>query len=150
MGARGPKAKHESIKLANGTFRRDRDASLPAPTGDPEPPELLRDSAREVWFRLVDLLNRTPGLLSPVDASAMARYCNSLIEYMQMQKLVDEQGYIAFGKSGPYQHPAVGIRNKADDRMTKFEARFGMTPSDRVGLGVNLPKAQGVRRRQSG
>ena len=150
MGKRGPQPKHESIKIANGTFRPSRDGSLPAPAGEPDPPSWLDENALKVWVDVVGQLSQTPGLLAHVDGFSLGRYCQDWCEYWTLLEVIQTEGYTVQSDAGNlYQHPAVGAKNKAADRLSRFEARFGMTPSDRVGLRVTNKPAGGVRRRQA-
>lgn len=148
MGLRGPKKTPEAVKIANGTFRRDRDSALAMPAADHTPPGWLSEGSRAVWANVVKDLSAVDGLLCTVDSFALARYCDDWVEYWAAVALVEEEGMVAFSeKGGAYQHPAVGIKNKAAERMARFEARFGMTPSDRCGLKTTPAKPQGVRSR---
>lgn len=149
MGKRGPHKEPAPLKMAKGTYRRDRDAPLPFSADAPEQPEWLSEEAALVWAKVVEDLSQVPGLLARVDAYALSRYCSDWCDYWDAKRVIDEQGCTVVSDAGNlYQHPAVGVKNKAADRMTKFEARFGMTPSDRSGLHIEKPK-QGVRRRQA-
>lgn len=147
MGKRGPAPKPSELRIADGTFRKDRHDGIRPGGGAPEKPEWLEGDAVDIWQEVIELLGRTPGLLSAVDGFALSRYCQDWVEYHTLQKLVDVEGYSVMSEKGNlYQNPAVGIRNKAADRMARFEAKYGMTPSDRVGLNITQVK-QGVRRR---
>ncbi len=149
MGKRGPAKKPAAAKIAAGTFRPDRDATLAMPTADPTPPAWLSAESREVWSQVVDMLRRIPGLLAEIDAYALARYCDDWVEYWEAKRIVDSDGIVSLSEKGTeFQNPAVGVKNKAAERMTRFEARFGMTPSDRSGLGVSTKAPQGVRTRK--
>jgi P27 family predicted phage terminase small subunit len=148
MGLRGPKKQPAAVKVAKGTFRRDRDASLPMPAAGPIPPAWLSAESREVWAQVVEMLGRIPGLLAEIDAYALARYCDDWVEYWEAKRIVDTDGIVSLSEKGTeFQNPAVGVKNKAAERMTRFEARFGMTPSDRSGLGVSTSAPKGVRTR---
>ena len=39
-------------------------------------------------------------------------------------------------KGNVIQHPAVGVRNKAWERVVKLARQFGMTPSARAGMAI--------------
>ena len=148
MGKRGPVKTPAAVKVAQGTFRPDRDASLALPSVEPVPPQWLSADSREVWAQVVAMLGKTPGLLAEIDAYALARYCDDWVEYWEAKRIVDNDGIVSLSEKGTeFQNPAVGVKNKAAERMTRFEARFGMTPSDRSGLGVSSKAPKGVRTR---
>lgn len=149
MGKRGPKAKPAAIKIANGTYRKDRDGGLDLPADTPDMPDWIDERVADIWEALVLELSKTNGLLASIDKFAMGRYCENWLMYQDAKALIESGGIVAYTDSGNvYQHPAVGIKNKADERLCRFEAKYGMTPSDRVGLKFDKPK-QGVRRRQA-
>jgi P27 family predicted phage terminase small subunit len=86
---------------------------------------------------LVAVLSEVPGLLAKVDQMAMARYAADSVEYVRCREQLRSEGLVATTeKGGVYQHPLVGIRNKCHERMSKFEALFGMTAADRARLDV--------------
>ena len=138
MGLRGPAAKPTALKLLDGSYAAYRDAGgVEAPNVAPVCPQWLSSEAREVWDSMIDRLLEIPGLLARLDGESLARYCHDWCDFHAARQLVEREGMVATSEKGAvYQHPAVGIRNKAHDRLTKFEARFGMTPSDRARLHV--------------
>lgn len=150
MGKRGPQAKPVAMKLADGTYRPDRDGALPVRAATPEPPEWLADDAREIWSEVIPQLAEIEGLLARVDRYALARYCMDWIEYREACEMIERDGMVSVGENGgEYQHPAVGIKNQAAIRLARCEAKFGMTASDRVGMRLQPKRREGVRRRQA-
>lgn len=149
MGKRGPVKEPAALKMAKGTYRADRDALPAMPHGEPAAPQWLSVESREVWEIVLGELRTVDGLLARVDAFALARYCDDWVQYWAASRIIAASGMVSVSDNGAeYQHPAVGIRNKAADRMSRFEARFGMTPSDRSGLHVASSTPAGVRTRQ--
>jgi P27 family predicted phage terminase small subunit len=149
MGQRGPAKEPAAYKIAKGTFRKDRDGTLEVPSGLPVMPTWLDAESQKVWDDVLAELSRIDGLTTAVDAYAMSRYCDDWVEYWTAAALIEERGLIIFSKQGgAYQNPAVGVRNKASERLMKFEKCFGMNPSDRTGMKLDKPK-QGVRSRKA-
>ena len=137
-----------SIKIMRGTFRADRDGDADVAPGAVEPPIWLNEKSLKVWHDVVEKLGSIPGLVTTVDAMSLGRYCQDWVEYWTLLGVVEIEGHTVESEAGNlYQHPAVGAKNKAADRLARFESRFGMTPSDRVGLRVDKPP-EGVRSRQ--
>lgn len=137
--SRGPAPKPTAIRVAEGTFRADRHGdTVNAPPGVPAPPEWLSVDELEVWNHVVASLLEVEGLLARVDGEAIARYASDWCDWLRHKLMADEQS-IAYSDSGtPFQHPAVGIRNRAHDRLRKFEEKFAMTPADRARIHLNV------------
>ena len=77
------------------------------------------------------------GLLAEMDRAALAAYCQCYSEWVQADETLNREG-MTFTTPNGYvqQRPEVAIRQKARTDMLRFASRFGLTPSDRVGLKV--------------
>lgn len=138
MGKRGPKKQPPPVKLAKGTHRQDRDNALSVNADLPKVPSWLSKEATVVWHNVVAELSKLPGLLESVDGFMLSRYCQDWVDYWAAHAVIEAEGIIAISEKGSmYQHPAVGIKNKANERMAKFEARFCMSPCDRAGVSLS-------------
>lgn len=145
MGLRGPRPQPTQLRVLNGNpGKRPLPESEPEPQSlaiVPDPPDWLGDIARQVWIDDAPRL-RAIGLLTELDLRAFALYCEAWQELFDAKKQIDESGLIATSeKGGEYQHPAVGIKNKAIERIRRLGAEFGMTPSSRTGITVNKETA---------
>ena len=147
---RGRKPKPPEAHRRAGTFRDDRHGgSFEPPAGCPSFPAWLDDphpdERRDLENRLVDA-----GVLSEVDGIPWGLLWQSVADYIEAKKLAKESGMISVGKTGgEYPHPAVGIANKAFERVVKLAARFGMTPVDRASIKAvpkRSDKPEGKRR----
>lgn len=88
------------------------------------------------WDRVVPHLAKR-GLMTELDTAALARYCDSLVDYYSARQKVLAAGFTTFtDKGNEIQHPLVGVMNKANERALKFEQQYGLTPSARTGLGL--------------
>lgn len=106
----------------------------------PKCPQHLQSEARKEWRR-VSVELEVLGLVSQIDRAALAAYCAAWSEVVYCEKKVaelntndpkGEAGMIWDTPSG-YKQMSVWlqIRNRAYDRMMKFAAEFGMSPSAR-------------------
>jgi P27 family predicted phage terminase small subunit len=136
MGKRGPAPTPAAIRMLEGTYREDRHgAAVRVREGVPAKPEWLGDISSTVWDERIDECLETPGLLSPMDGPALALYCDAWQQFHDAKAIIDKQGMVAISEKGAeYQHPAVGIKNKAGETIARLGAKFGFTPSDRSGL----------------
>lgn len=112
------------------------------------PPAWLKDIGQQMW-RETSAKLETLGVLTVIDLNALSLYCHAWAEFHETQAIIDKEGMTVTGEKGaPYQHPCVGIRNKAADRMRKYEAAFGMTPADRTRVHGKQPKTTKVATRK--
>jgi len=95
----------------------------------------LCDPAKELWAQLAPDLEREE-LLTERSANEFASYCQERAIYAIYSELLKTLRPRSF-KVERYRSIAL----KANDRATRLGARFGMTPSDQVGLVV--PTAPG-------
>lgn len=149
MATRGPKPKPTHLKLVEGNPGKRRIGHEPQPRQiAPTPPDPLDDLALEEWHRMATLLTNL-GLLTEVDRSALAAYCQSYGRWAAAQNAIKElasrpdvpfDGLVVSTPSGAMiQNPLVGIANKAARDMVNFAAEFGMTPSARARLALGDP-----------
>ncbi|ADG70056.1 phage terminase, small subunit, P27 family (plasmid) [Planctopirus limnophila DSM 3776] len=137
MPKRGPKKKPAEAHLAAGTYREDRHATIKMPVDDfPEPPDWLGEHGLNEWRRLQPILS-SRGLLTEVDWMAFSLLCQAWHDYIEATQKVAAEGIIAIGggeNGSEYQAPAVGVANKAWQRVIKGCQEFGCTPSARTGI----------------
>jgi P27 family predicted phage terminase small subunit len=106
----------------------------------PKCPPHLQAEAKKEWRRIAVELE-TLGLVTRIDRAALAAYCAAWAEVVFCEKKISaaneadpkgEAGMIWDTPSG-YKQMSVWlqIRNRAYDRMMKFAAEFGMSPSAR-------------------
>lgn len=140
-GKRGPKPKPTALRVFEGDPGRllaKRNGEV-QPTGEvetPQPPEWLGETGKEVWHRVSGHLHRI-GCLTMIDTNLLALYCEAWDEFFEARAEIEKSGIVAMSDKGAeYQHPAVGIKNKAIQRIKQIGAEFGMSPTARVGLTV--------------
>ncbi len=143
MGQRGPQKTPTAILERRGSSLLPNRHDDPKPTmGDPGVPEWLSDEAKEAWTQHSAELVRW-GLLTVVDGFAYSLLCQTYADYVDAVAVVREHDQIATSEKGAvYQHPAVGIMNKASERLMKACREFGLTPSARSGMNVAPPETE--------
>ena len=108
------------------------------PADEPPCPPWLGEVARDVWAETVRDLTQVPGLLCRVDAAALATFCEAVETYRAANAVVLSEGLFATARNGVvYQHPAVGIRNKAREQILRIGSKFGLNPLDRARCAID-------------
>lgn len=143
MGKRGPAKTPSNVVDLRGNPGRRPPANEPKPAPiAPSCPYWLDRRAKNEWKRIIALLEPL-GLATQVDRAALAGYCQCYSEWVTADAVLQKQG-LTFTTENGYvqQRPEVAIRQKARGDMLRFAARFGLTPSDRVGLNLPEPKTK--------
>lgn len=86
-------------------------------------------------------LGRIPGLLAVVDRNALARYCETWVQWRQAMEVVADDGRTIEGSRGTVPNPEVAIAQKFAVQLEKLEHDFGMNPAARAGITVS-PKSK--------
>lgn len=147
MGERGPKRRPTELLKGQGSWRgKARDKVEPKPTkGIPRRPTWLRPEAAKYWPELAKVLSEM-GVLTLADKTGLALLCEPLADYLMARDVVEaaaeKEGVMFIStteKGNVIQHPAVGVMNKAWERVVKMLREFGLTPASRAGLQVEKP-----------
>jgi len=141
MGKRGTKPKPLPLRKLHGTEKtkagegHKRDVSeTPQPTqGEIIAPTWLPDEAVAIFQDRSPELIRL-GLLTETDVPAFAQCVFYLSESIRLSAKVAEQGDLLPTGDSWKANPLVGQRNQASALFHKFAMKFGLTPSDRIGL----------------
>jgi P27 family predicted phage terminase small subunit len=146
MGKRGPPPTPTALKILNGNpGHRPLNKNEPTPPECkklPPPPSWLQKLATIEWKRLGPELVEL-GLLTVVDLTQFAAYCEAYADMIEASKLIDDEGR-TFTTEGRcvIQHPAVGMKNRAMEIMRKFASDFGCSPSSRTSIDVSIGGAK--------
>jgi len=135
----GPPRKPTKLRVLEGNPSK---RPLPRNEPDPDPampecPDWLMDDAKEEWERVAPELNRL-GLLTKVDRTALAGYCQSYAKWKQADEWIKENGtvYAIRGSDGGVKYlqqaPQVSIANQCLKQIRAFCAEFGLTPAARA------------------
>lgn len=119
------------------------------PVSRPSAPEWLLGQARDEWTRVVGRLADV-GLMTDLDVGALAAYCQAYGRWVQAEQALERfaardaqtHGIIIKTSNGnAVQNPLVGAANVAMHLMHRFAVEFGMTPSARSRLDVDVGSA---------
>lgn len=103
---------------------------------DERPPRELGRHGRELWRSIVVDLIRL-GLVTTADRAAAVAMCGAWERMRRAELVLDEQGFFVPGSMGQMiAHPAVRIASDASAQFRRYAVEFGLTPSARVGLGL--------------
>ena len=130
----GRKKLPTKLHILKGTDRKDRtNPSEPEPELKiPTPPEHLSEYALKEWNRITAELELI-GLLTELDRTELAMYCQAYGRIVKYEKIVAEKGELYKTPNGSVQlSPAMWVINKAMEQCHKYLTEFGMTPSSRT------------------
>lgn len=147
MAPRGRPRTPDAIKLATGTWRKDRDgdpgAVVPS-EGVPERPADVTGDARKLWESIVPGLIES-GVATARDTTTLAEMCQWYKRYRKVAKELDRTR-----ASNPYYKDLLSATKWAWAEFDKIGGRFGLTPADRARLKVESPKKSSVPKRARG
>lgn len=107
-------------------------------------PKWLDKTAKKEWRRVCKELEEL-GLLTNIDITALAIYCDAFSKLLQANSEIESRGmFVEYtnkaGATNIIENPAVRTANKYADIIRKMCAEFGLTPSARAKL--TLPKEE--------
>jgi len=139
----GRKPKPTAVKKLEGNpGKRKLNENEPMPVkGMPTCPSWLLPEAKAEWERLANQLSEM-GVLTEVDRTAFAAYCQSYARWKEAQSHIDESGSTYETENGMRRpDPWVSISNTEQRLMMSAASEFGLTPSARSRImaasGVN-------------
>jgi P27 family predicted phage terminase small subunit len=98
----------------------------------PNPPKFLDKIALQEWGRISSALFEA-GLLSEIDVSAFAGYCQAWSRHVKAEQILETQELLIPG-SRPgilIKNPLIAISNMALEQALKSAKEFGMSPASR-------------------
>lgn len=148
---RGRRPLPSALKMARGNpGKRPPNEDEPTPSVELPPcPRHLNQRARREWRRmsreLFDL-----GLLTAIDRTALAAYCQLYARWVKAEEKVEEVGEVvkAPATGYPIQNPYLGIANTALKLMHSYLVEFGMTPSARSRVKAKKPLSPADEKRR--
>jgi P27 family predicted phage terminase small subunit len=140
---RGRKPTPTSLKIVRGNpGGRPLNQNEPRPRANAEMPGWLSPEARKHWPVIARQL-ADAGILTEIDAPALALYCEAFVIWKQAYDNVLKFGLVVKAQSGfPVQSPFLSIANQQSERMLRILAEFGMTPSSRSRVTVSKPDGE--------
>jgi len=143
----GPAPKPTALKLVAGNpGKRKLPNNEPViESAAPDCPGHLTPEARVEWDRIMPLLLRYK-IVTEIDTAALALYCQSYARWQQAEKKMAEHrektgddGLLIKAPSGyPIQNPYLAIANRAMEDCHKYLQQFGLSPSARTRVTVNI------------
>ena len=137
----GPKPKPTAIKQLEGNpGKRPLNKNEPKPQGKAICPSWLLPDAKKEWRRMSSQLSKL-GLLTSVDQTAFAVYCQAYARWKEAEEILKEKG-LTFERKDPdkgeysQQRPEVAIAHKMMEKIRSFCAEFGLTPSSRSRMSL--------------
>jgi P27 family predicted phage terminase small subunit len=122
------------LKLVKGTARSHRiNKDEPRPlVAVPEPPDHLDERAKAKFLNIAEMPARH-GIMTELDASALARYAVVWCRWIDAEAEVKRRGPVVKTEAGNViQNPFLAIANKCLLQMAQIESEFGMTPSSQT------------------
>jgi P27 family predicted phage terminase small subunit len=106
----------------------------------PPCPSGLSKVAKKEWRRIVRELE-TLKILARIDCAALAAYCESWARWREAEQKIAETSLVIKTKSGNIiENPYYSVAKRERELMLKFLVEFGMTPSSRTRLHVQIPQ----------
>ena len=147
MGSRGPKPKPAEVRKREGTYSKAAHGEVVVLGGKPSAlaaPEHVTDRVRAVWDEIVPTLLAV-GLLDRADGPALEAMASAVAQFREANEVVEKEGMFVASPNGyRIAHPAVAVANKAAAEYRSWCARFGLTPSDRIGLGLAAVRSRSL------
>ena len=135
-----------AVQKRLGTYRADRRAGEVTPAAEsPRVPTWVKGRARKCWKEIAPILEENQ-LLTRLDQVALALLVAPLADYILAREILEEAAQTetrflsTTDKGNVIQHPAVGVMNKAWEKVLKVLVQFGMTPSARASLATATKK----------
>ena len=147
MTKTGRPPKPTSLKLLQGNpGKRPIDKSEPKPRPlAPKPPAWIPGEAKKIWKDLSKKLEPL-SLFTEIDYLEMQSICIAAAQLKEAQLVLQDKGLVMeierHDKDGNYlssyfqQRPEVSIVHKSMQIINALSGKFGLSPADRVGLGV--------------
>lgn len=144
MTRRGPAPTPEAKLRLAGSRRAGQCKNAPQPKqSDLQPPEWINDDAKAVWAELAPKL-KASGCMTELDENAITRYCVDWVRWKQAILFIEKHGETFPIKDDKgklkylQQLPQVAIASKLAQSLMRLDQEFGMTPSSRTRIGVEI------------
>lgn len=147
MGARGPKPKPAELRKLEGTYKPSEHGESVVIGGRPDAlpaPDRLTEHEAAVWDEVVPPLLAV-GLLDRVDTFALEALVLCVSRWREAEELLKVEGMFVQSPNGyRIAHPGIAVAQKAQSEYRSWCARFGLTPSDRIGLGMAAVRSRSL------
>ena len=144
MKGRKPKPTALKILAGNPGKKPLNDKEPKIPDGKPTCPRHLNHYAKLEWKRIAPILYKA-GLLNFIDRAMLAVYCQNWGRWVEAETRLKEMeedfkigSVIKTPKDNYVQNAWLGISNRAQDKMMKVAVEFGMSPSSKSRVMVQI------------
>lgn len=141
MGGRRPLP--TKLKIIKGTSRKSRENKnepKPEQLTKMDPPDDLSERESKVWRGVVESLSAC-GLFTEVDVNALKNYVRAQARADDACEQIAKTSLIIKTSNGNIvQNPLIGVANRAMEISNRLAVEFGMTPSSRSRIKVNMPE----------
>ena len=138
MGVRGTLPQ---VVDAAGNVREEVKGGAPVVSLDP--PKSLPPGVRKAWREISGPM-AAAGLLDRADAAALEAAARCIDRWRVADAILDREGLMIDAHGGQHAHPMVAVSNKAQAEYRAWSARLGLTPVDRVSLGLASLRGQSL------
>ncbi|HKY51055.1 MAG TPA: phage terminase small subunit P27 family [Candidatus Limnocylindria bacterium] len=115
-----------------------REPQPTAPSKAPRPPKAMSPEARKVWRRVAPILWRA-NVLTDADLLALEQLCESAAIVARVRDSEGLKSLLVKERGGVVRtNPLWRIARDADARLNAWLREFGMTPSARSGLALDV------------
>jgi P27 family predicted phage terminase small subunit len=114
----------------------------PRPIGKPQKPDWLSPVAEEEWSRVAPILEQS-GVLAAGDETMFAVYCESVARTRRLiAQSIDAPNVIPSRQDSWVKNPIFGQVRDAVSELDRLARQFGLTPSSRSGIRVEIAPAE--------
>ena len=112
--------------------KRPLPPDVPGAVKMPSAPRELSKTARAEWRRMAKILTASR-LVTVADRAALAGYCATWAQWLEVQEQVQREGLVISQPSGRVvQNPAVQMAISLSAELRRWAVEFGLTPSSRT------------------
>lgn len=151
MGRRGPPPKPTPLKLLHGAKpHRINSAEPQMPDGPVRKPPWLSPSAAAEWDEVAPHLSSAK-VLTVADATVLGFYCETVAVAKRLSELAANSPPVVTGREKTIvKNPIFAQRRDAVDQALRLAREFGLTPSARSGIKVEVSFADPASRLLTG
>lgn len=148
---RRPQPVAEALFKGNPSKSKQAVIEINFPEGRPIMPTTLGPYGVEAWQFVIEQCDAVPGMLKKIDTYSLAMFCHAIQDVMEIREYLQQDGK----RVGELQMSERKALREAEATAIKIGARYGWTPSDRVGKmfggesGPKDPLTELLKRRAS-
>lgn len=106
----------------------------PNPGPIPSPPSMLDDAAKAEWKRVAPILHER-GHLDDGAKASLENYCRCVSLCRAYSAMLDRDGHVIEGPSGPKKHPAFSMLTTVMSEQRRLASELAISPARRKEVG---------------